>query len=354
MRFLLLTCLLLAAPSFAVEYRFYHPDPLGSNTLVTDRSGNVVQRTVTDPYGETKAMVDGAGSSVAPGANSTRHLFTGQEHDPESDLQYFGARYYDPFVGGFLSQDPVWIGSPLTALGVLESKPAVANGYSYALNQPTLWTDPSGQIPEISDGSTDTPFFRDPLREVPENSIALGMKRAKPDGTFHFLTAEDAIEQGLFSGSSPFDSPTVRRTGLSAITNTARTVREHSFDVVDDGRIVHGLERSRYANRAVITGAAPTNQIAHVHAHPLSLREPQFSNRFEQELNSLGIDIPAIAQFPERMDPMFVITNFSVYKLTLAAKVPYRDPIPHVIRLGSAFEVLYGRPPGSADRQLFP
>ncbi len=354
MRLLLLTFLLLATPTLAAEYRFYHPDPLGSNAVVTNRAGEVVQWIVLTPYGETRAVVDGAGSSIDPSADSTRHLFTGQEHDPESDLQYFGARYYDPFVGGFLSQDPVWIASPSSALGILESKPAVANGYSYALNQPTRWTDPSGQIPEVSDGSTDTPFFRDPLREVPENSLAPGMKRGKPEGTFHvFLTAEEAIEQGLFDGSSPFDSPTIRSTGYSAMRDTAYTARENSFDVVDDGRMDVRHPRSEFSTRGRVTDNVAKNQIAHVHTHPLTDLGPQFSNRLEHELGGLGIDTPLLRQFPERMDPMFIITNFSVYKLTLASKVPYRDPIAHVIRLGSAVEVLTGRPPGSANRPLF-
>lgn len=129
----------------AVEYRFYHPDPLGSNTVVTDRSGNVVQRAVYSPYGELTSVVDGQGNSIEPGADSVRHLFTGQEQDPESGLHSFGARHYDPFVGRFLSVDP---GFPQGqgSLAQLGTHGAALNGYAYTLNQPTKLIDPTGEI----------------------------------------------------------------------------------------------------------------------------------------------------------------------------------------------------------------
>ncbi len=32
--------------------------------------------------------------------------FTGREWDPETNLYYYRARYYDPKIGRFLSEDP--------------------------------------------------------------------------------------------------------------------------------------------------------------------------------------------------------------------------------------------------------
>jgi len=63
--------------------KFYHPDHLGSTTLVTDESGNVVEETVYDPFG-----------AVQEGGNE-RYDYEGKEVD-STGLQYFGARYYDP------------------------------------------------------------------------------------------------------------------------------------------------------------------------------------------------------------------------------------------------------------------
>ncbi len=142
----LATVLVAASAADAETYRFYHPDALGSNVLITNRQGTVIQRTVHRPYGRQEAVVDGQGEPRSSGADSARNLFTGHELDPESDLIYFGARHYDPVVGKFLSVDP-----ELIELGVSFGRIAQnghnLNGHVYALNQPTLLIDPTGRFP---------------------------------------------------------------------------------------------------------------------------------------------------------------------------------------------------------------
>ncbi len=135
-------------PAFGVEYRFYHPDSIGSNVLVTDRSGQILQRTVHRPYGETQLPTPD--SAVA-----TRHLFTGMEHDTESALDYFGARYYDPSVGRFLSTDPIVLGFEYRGL---------PNAYAYVDNRPTTFIDPTGEFPVNSGTSPrDSDYFSSPF-----------------------------------------------------------------------------------------------------------------------------------------------------------------------------------------------
>ena len=65
---------------------------------------------------------------------STEWTFTGEQNDPNG-LGYLRARYYDPAIGRFLTQDPL-LGSPLL--------PQALNRYPYVGNNPILWTDPSG------------------------------------------------------------------------------------------------------------------------------------------------------------------------------------------------------------------
>jgi RHS repeat-associated protein len=62
------------------------------------------------------------------------YLYTGQLHDPESRLCYYGARYYDPALGKFISPDPLRNGD----------LPQDLNLYSYAWNNPLRIVDPSG------------------------------------------------------------------------------------------------------------------------------------------------------------------------------------------------------------------
>jgi len=63
--------------------------------------------------------------------------FTGKERDSESGLDYFGARYYGSNMGQMMSPDPLLSsGRPWD--------PQTWNRYSYALNNPLRFTDPTG------------------------------------------------------------------------------------------------------------------------------------------------------------------------------------------------------------------
>ena len=61
-----------------------------------------------------------------------RHVFTGKEHDLNTGLIYFGARYYDPDTGRFITQDN-YLGDPGT--------PPSLNRYLYAYSNPTAYFD---------------------------------------------------------------------------------------------------------------------------------------------------------------------------------------------------------------------
>jgi RHS repeat-associated protein len=68
----------------------------------------------------------------------SRSRFTGKERDAESGLDYFGARYYASSMGRFMSPDP----SGLAYANPMN--PQSFNFYTYALNNPLRFVDPSG------------------------------------------------------------------------------------------------------------------------------------------------------------------------------------------------------------------
>lgn len=55
-----------------------------------------------------------------------------REWDPETGLYYYRARYYDPKIGRFISEDPIQSGS-----------------YAYAGNSPAVYGDPTGVYLEL-------------------------------------------------------------------------------------------------------------------------------------------------------------------------------------------------------------
>ena len=109
------------------QTRYFHADHLGSIDAVTDDNAVVLARYAFDPFG--------ARTPLYGDVNMSRHGFTGHEHLPEVGLIHMNGRVYDPVLGRFLSADP-----SIQAPGNLQDY----NRYSYALNNPLVFTDPSG------------------------------------------------------------------------------------------------------------------------------------------------------------------------------------------------------------------
>ncbi|MBU1750375.1 MAG: hypothetical protein KKA73_22045, partial [Chloroflexi bacterium] len=108
---------------------FIHQDHLGSTSLLTDQNGDEVDdsRLYYYPYGSVRAG--------DPAALPTEFNFTGQRLDRSTGLLYYGARYYDPLLGRFISADTVVPGA---------GNPQNLNRYSYVRNNPLKYTDPTG------------------------------------------------------------------------------------------------------------------------------------------------------------------------------------------------------------------
>jgi len=105
--------------------------------MVTDQNGAVVARHDYLPFGvEIPAGV--AGRTGAGGAtDGLSPKFTGQDHDTETFLEFYQARYLAGGLGRFLSVDPGNAGADAT-------DPQSWNMYSYVANRPLVAVDPDG------------------------------------------------------------------------------------------------------------------------------------------------------------------------------------------------------------------
>ena len=108
------------------EVNYYSQDHLGSTTIVTSATGAKVEEIYYYPYGATRSDT---------GSVNLTHKYTGQELDPETNLYYYGARYYDAVLARFISTDPIVPGF---------SDPQLLNRFSYAGNNPLRYIDPTG------------------------------------------------------------------------------------------------------------------------------------------------------------------------------------------------------------------
>jgi RHS repeat-associated protein len=100
-------------------------DGLGSNLGLTNNVGTIATQYTYDPFGNT---------SSTGSASSNAFQYTGRENDG-TGLYFYRARYYNPVLQRFLSQDPIGFAG------------GDANLYSYALNSPTNLSDASGNCP---------------------------------------------------------------------------------------------------------------------------------------------------------------------------------------------------------------
>ena len=115
----------VAVTSGAIHY--WHGDHLGSSSVITDSTGAKVQALTYYPYGATRTNVPGTPVNVP-------YKYTGKELD-STGLYYYEARYYDPSLGRFISADTI-VPRP--------RDPQEFNRYSYAGNNPLIYTDPTG------------------------------------------------------------------------------------------------------------------------------------------------------------------------------------------------------------------
>ena len=113
------------AAKVGANKHFYHNDHLGGVNVITDITGARCQLNEYDPWG---AVSRSEGPTPGSPANcDTTRRFTGQELDPETDLYYYGGRYYDHEIGRFVSPDP-FVQDP--------DDPQNLNRYSYVINNP--------------------------------------------------------------------------------------------------------------------------------------------------------------------------------------------------------------------------
>ena len=114
-----------------------HEDYLGSIRFVSSSTGSQVFSGNYVPYGPQY------GASGTP----DEFLYAGKIYDGSAGLYYEGARYYDPTIGRFITQDS----SPGGSLD-----PQSFNRYAYARDNPLKIIDPNGQDWNIFGAITST------------------------------------------------------------------------------------------------------------------------------------------------------------------------------------------------------
>lgn len=131
-----------------VVTKYYTASMGGMSRLVAMRKNGVLAYIGTDHLGGTIRVADGSFSALDrmrytpygvdrdPGTHlDTDHKFTSQVEDESIGLYWYASRAYDPALGRFTAPDTIVPGA---------GNPQALNRYSYVVNNPLLYVDPSG------------------------------------------------------------------------------------------------------------------------------------------------------------------------------------------------------------------
>jgi RHS repeat-associated protein len=121
-------------------------DHLGSASVVADASGNILGTQRYYPYGDTR---------LTTGTIFTDKLFTGQREMAGLGIYHYGARFYSPKLGRFLSADTIVPSY---------TNPQNLNRFSYVTNNPLRYTDPTGHMMSDGDGGGCSPCTQLPQK----------------------------------------------------------------------------------------------------------------------------------------------------------------------------------------------
>ena len=189
------------------ETRYYSFDHLGSVTAMSDEEGRVAgtEQDATllayDVWGGRRNPDESAAVSTSFTLPTGNREFTGQELIPDVGLVNMNGRVYNPSLGRFLSADP-----NIQDVSDLQSY----NRYSYVLNNPLRYTDPTGffwsQVWDGLKGNLESPMFWYGLAFTtlgcvvggPAGCLAAGLEMAAFDAT---VTLSMGLSNGNFEQS---------------------------------------------------------------------------------------------------------------------------------------------------------
>jgi RHS repeat-associated protein len=119
-------------------FYYLHRDYLGSIMAISNSSGALVEQRQFGAWGVVDKFLNSSGATVFNDFTSLLNRgYTGHEHFFGVSLINMNGRMYDPVLGRFLSPDN-FVQDPYNSQSY--------NRYGYVLNNPLMYTDPSGEI----------------------------------------------------------------------------------------------------------------------------------------------------------------------------------------------------------------
>ena len=134
----------------------------GDVIALTDSTGTVVASYYYDPFG---VITEETGEVTNP------FRYVGEYYDQETGMVYLRARYYDPSIGRFISEDPIRDGY---------------NWYVYCSNNPIMYIDPLGLFDYDTKLSYSQEYDED-VEALQQRLVLIGYMQEPPAGEWGYF-----------------------------------------------------------------------------------------------------------------------------------------------------------------------
>ena len=178
----------LVAVSIAGQFYFPGYDNNGNVIGYWDESGSLVAEYAYDAFGNTISS-SGSMASVFP------HCFSTKYYDAETDLYYYGYRYYSPSLGRWISRDPI-------------CERGGANLYSSFGNDAVWRIDLFGLLVQVIEAAEPVPMTDAERKNAPDVVIPDGIKKVEEFlREFYTISLQD-FDRSVRNGCVKFNGET--------------------------------------------------------------------------------------------------------------------------------------------------
>ncbi len=282
----------LEVPEAALRIRYYHPDHLGSTSVMTDADGELIEETVFYPFGHPRY-------EYQPRQIEENYQFTRKEQDKESGLHYFEARYLYGAAGRFITADPLYAnpdGLRGATLGSFLHQPQRINLYAYGLNNPIRYNDPSGldDVDKVSATADVVGVVAGGAEEASTLAYLAGFNPSKGGGTAMGVAGKTASVVSVAVKTAQFIHDPSSATGgqlanesAKALTGIVAPPVALVWSILDltgygPSAILEHTEKSIQANREAARLYTETAQIYGRMATQINQAEPVLRGQLEQ------------------------------------------------------------------------
>jgi RHS repeat-associated protein len=179
---------------------FIHDDWQGTERVRSLYNGTSYETCTNLPFGDSQSC------TVAGRANDPSPLhYTGKMRDVETNLDYFGARYYSSGMAHWMSPD--WADKPTSVPYANFGDPQSLNLYGFVINNPVSKQDSDGHMMSLAqekeswDGSAGSQSELDgPV--TPDSQLTTVITATHGDGTFSTTVDNGEFQPYTFSGQT--------------------------------------------------------------------------------------------------------------------------------------------------------